>query len=47
MIAVPGYYILRKDHSRRGGGVLFYIRENIKYKARQDIADISPGIESL
>ena len=34
----PGYDILRRDRNRNGGGVAMYIRKNIPYSNRKDLA---------
>ena len=36
-ISIPGYNILRNDRPTHGGGVAFYIKKEIKFKAREDI----------
>ena len=36
-VYIPGYIIIRKDRSRSGGGVAFYIRENLSYTNRIDL----------
>ena len=46
-INVPGYKVERKDRNREGGGVLIYIREDVKYKLRKDIAQKAPTVENI
>ena len=33
-VYIPGYFIIRKDRNRSGGGVALYIRENLSYTNR-------------
>ena len=37
-VEIPGYDIVRLDRNRNGGGVAMYIRKNIPYIIRQDLA---------
>ena len=38
MFNIPNYTLIRADRQeRRGGGVAFYIADNLKYKIRYDI----------
>ena len=39
-VSIPGYDVIRHDrgHNKRGGGTMFYIRNNVPYKHRTDIA---------
>ena len=37
-VEIPGYDILRRDRNRNGGGVSMYIRKNIPYCNREDLA---------
>lgn len=37
-VEIPGYDIVRLDRNRNGGGVAMYIRKNIPYINRQDLA---------
>ena len=46
-IHIPGYVIERRDRNRCGGGVLMYIREDIDYELRTDIAAVNNLFESL
>ena len=34
--SIPGHQIVRKDHDRNGGGLLFYINEDIPFKVIQN-----------
>ena len=36
-IVLKGYETVRKDRNRHGGGVIFYIRNSINYKIRNDL----------
>ena len=36
-INISGYYVVRKDRNRNGGGVALYIRNVIHYKIRNDL----------
>ena len=44
-INIPGYCTERRDRSRHGGGVLFYINETMNYKLREDLEN--PLIEAI
>ena len=44
-IAVPGFRMHRMDRTRRGGGVLVYVSEDVKSVRRQDIEE--DGIEAV
>ena len=46
-IHIPGYVIERRDRNRCGGGVSMYIREDIDYELRTDIASVNTLVESL
>ena len=46
-IHIPGYVIERRDRNRCGGGVLMYIRDDIDYELRTDIASVNNLVESL
>ena len=35
---IPSYVITRKDRNRHGGGVALYIKENISFSVRHDLA---------
>ena len=37
MIHLDGYNMIRKDRSRKGGGVCMYLRSSINYKIRSDL----------
>jgi exonuclease III len=37
LIKIQGYTIVRKDRDRHGGGVVFYIKNNIAFKVRFDL----------
>ena len=37
-IHIPGYVLIRKDRNRQGGGVALYIKENISFSDRHDLA---------
>ena len=37
LVNISGYDIVRKDRSRRGGGVCIYLRTSINYKIRNDL----------
>ena len=37
LVNISGYDIIRKDRSRRGGGVCVYLRSSINYKTRNDL----------
>ena len=37
-IHIPGYVITRKDRNRHGVGVALYIKENISFSVRHDLA---------
>ena len=37
-VEIPGYDILRRDRNRNGGRVSMYIRKNIPYSNRKDLA---------
>ena len=37
-IHIPGYVITRKDRNRHGGGVALYIKEDISFSVRHDLA---------
>ena len=39
-----GYIIIRKDRNRNGGGIAFYIKNNISYSER---TDLTLGLENL
>ena len=42
LVNISGYDIIRKDRSRRGGGVCVYLRSSINYKTRNDLVpDVS------
>ena len=32
--SIPGYHIVRKDQNKNGGGILFYINEDIPFKSK-------------
>ena len=36
-ISISGFNLIRKDHSRAGGGVVLYIRESLSYIDRNDL----------
>lgn len=36
-VEIEGYEIIRLDRNRSGGGVCFYIRNNINYVVRDDL----------
>ena len=36
-IHVIGYYLIRNDRNRDGGGVVLYIRDNIPFSVRSDL----------
>ena len=42
---ISGYDIVRKDRSRRGGGVCIYLRTSINYKIRNEL--VPEGIEAV
>ena len=47
---VPGYNCIRKDRSRNGGGLLYYIRSDIPHRRRDDlehVIDIHIGFELI
>ena len=44
MISLEGYDVIRKDRSRKGGGVCTYLRSSINYKIRNDI--VPPELEA-
>ena len=44
MISLGGYDVIRKDRSRKGGGVCTYLRSSINYKIRNDI--VPPELEA-
>ena len=44
MISLQGYDVIRKDRSRKGGGVCTYLRSSINYKIRNDI--VPPELEA-
>ena len=46
-IHIPGYTLECKDRNREGGGVLMYIRHDISYDVRSDIASVSSHVERL
>ena len=37
---VPGYNCIRKDRSRNGGGLLYYIRSDIPHRRRDDLEHV-------
>jgi len=43
-IGIPGYNLIRKDRNRAGGGVVLYIRDNIPFSDREDVAPSSLGM---
>ena len=45
LVNISGYDIVRKDRSRRGGGVCIYLRTSINYKIRNDL--VPEGIEAV
>ena len=45
-ISIPGYYHIRKDRNRYGGGVLLYVRESLPFSERNDLL-ISDSLEML
>lgn len=45
MIHIDGYDVIRKDRSRKDGGVCIYLRNTIYYHIRQDI--VPSGIEAV
>lgn len=46
-ITIPGYSVVRKDRTSRGGGVAIFIRDEIPFKIRRDIATNTANYESL
>ena len=40
MISFEGYDVIRKDRSRKGGGVCTHLRSTINYKIRNDIVPL-------
>ena len=45
LVNISGYDIIRKDRSRRGGGVCVYLRSSINYKTRNDL--VPDGLEAV
>jgi hypothetical protein len=45
LVNICGYNIIRKDRSRRGGGVCVYLRSSFNYKTRNDL--VPDGIEAV
>ena len=45
LVNISGYDIIRKDSSRRGGGVCVYLRSSINYKTRNDL--VPDGLEAV
>ena len=45
LVNISGYDVVRKDRSRRGGGVCIYLRTSINYKIRNDL--VPEGIEAV
>ena len=39
-IHIPGYVITRKDRNRHGGELALYIKENISFSVRRDLAPL-------
>ena len=37
LVSIEGYYILRSDRKRNGGGVCMYIRCHVNYENRPDL----------
>ncbi len=45
LVCICGYDIIRKDRSRRGGGVCVYLCSSINYKTRNDL--VPDGLEAV
>ena len=47
-VSLPGYATeFRHREIRKGGGVGVYIRDNVKYKRREDLENMKPELEHL
>ncbi|PFX11729.1 putative RNA-directed DNA polymerase from transposon X-element [Stylophora pistillata] len=46
-IQLPGYSLVRRDKTRRNGGVLIYISSNLNYKVIQEFENDQPDIQCL
>ena len=44
-IELPGYFLLRRDRNRNGGGTALYIKNGIDFKKRDDLCD--PSLECI
>ena len=44
-ICIPGYWFVRLDRNRNGGGILTYIKENIPFNVKRDL--FTDGLELL
>ena len=46
-ISIPGYDVVRRDrqlHGRNGGGVCLYVKSNLNFKIRDDLANKDPEL---
>ncbi len=47
-VTIPGYsQVFRNRATARGGGVGFYVREDIMFKRRMDIENVEPDLEHI
>ena len=46
-ITIPGYSVVKKDRTSRGGGIAIFIRDGIPFKIRTDITTTTAKCESL
>ena len=38
-LAIPGYCLFRKDRNRHGGGVAFFIQDNLPAREKKDLSE--------